>query len=250
MFAAILLLEVLRLTGVPLHERLATVAIAAVIVHILMQWRWIASGSRGLFAGSFGRRQINYTMNALLFIDVVTAGVSGFMISKVVAPSPSRKPTEYIKWHSVHDVSSHLLLFLVALHLALNLDRITSRLRTMRTARNLTNDRAIAETAASTRRTQPRLRRFAVTTAALLLAAVVVTGAVYAIQSVMPPPEVFVIDRDGNTVRVASPPAAVNELHDDQRPVNLSRGLPLLAVRGAVVAVTIIVGRKLFRLHL
>lgn len=221
MLLVICLLEVWRVTGVPLHEWLAVVLAAAVFAHLLLQRSWVMAHVR--------RWKVSVALNALLFIAFSAATISGIAISKVLMPR-HLAPAEFLKWHSIHDTSSKLVLLLVALHLALNWD-VVKRL--------------------GRRRELARGRKLALGyAAALLVAALAVGGAVYGIERLLPAEEsVMVYSKDGKVTRMP-PPREVAELRRDQSRPNLAQGLPKFAVTLGAVGVVALAGRKVLRLRL
>lgn len=109
-----------RLTGKPLHEWLPIAGTAAILLHVLLSWNWIAAMSRKFFARGAIKQRLSYILNWLLFIDWVLAMVSGIIISRVALPLLGIHIKASSGWHWLHAQSSFLLLFVLALHLALN----------------------------------------------------------------------------------------------------------------------------------
>ncbi|GAB4466478.1 MAG: hypothetical protein Kow0070_29470 [Anaerolineales bacterium] len=58
-----------RSSGIAVHEWLATAALAALIVHLLLSWDWIVQISRRFVGKVNLQTRINYILNWLLFID-------------------------------------------------------------------------------------------------------------------------------------------------------------------------------------
>ena len=81
--------------AVPLnvHEWLGVILVAALIVHLLLQWLWIASATGQLRAPRTPRIRINYSLNALLFVMMIFALASGFVISRAVLPALAMQPS-------------------------------------------------------------------------------------------------------------------------------------------------------------
>jgi hypothetical protein len=110
-----------RLTGKPLHEWLPIAGTAAIILHILMSWKWITGVTHRLFARGSLKQKISYILNWLLFIDFVLAMWSGIRVSRLALPSLGiHLAAASSGWHWLHSQSADLLLFILALHLALN----------------------------------------------------------------------------------------------------------------------------------
>lgn len=122
------LLEAVSLTGLVAHEWLAVVFAAMLLVHILLQWLWINSRTRRLWAPRAGRTRINYCLNLGLFIVMVAAILSGMMISEVVFPGVGR-PNIGGVWRSLHGFTTNLVVLFVGLHIGLNGDWILTAVR-------------------------------------------------------------------------------------------------------------------------
>jgi hypothetical protein len=237
MLVTICILQVWRLTGVPLHEYLGAALAVAVFVHVLMQRGWVAASVRKLRSMS-RRAKVNLALNAALFLAFTAAVVSGVAISKVLLPQ-NGEPSEFLRWHGLHDLSSKLVLLLIGLHVALNLDALVAPARRMLDA----SSRAVPARAGAGLQTA----RFA---GALTLVMLVAAGAVYGIEKVLPPEEYVLIQgRDGRIQRVP-PPRDLVELRPDQRRPDLSRGLPKFAVTAGLLALVAVTGRKVLRLRL
>ena len=222
MLVAVVALQAWRLTGVPLHEWLAIGLLAAVVAHLLLHWSWVEKWSRRLLAPGTARARINYALNLTLFLSMTAAMASGFAISKVVLPL-HLTPDEYLKWHGIHEFSSRVALACAALHLALNWDRLFVR--------------------------RPRFRALTARVATIAVAVVIVSTAVYAIDRVMPRPDIMLITRDGRRIEHAAPPPDIAKLRRDEIAPS-ARGIPPFVVQSIAVAVIAVVGRKVLRLRL
>src|SRR5260221_9470572 len=86
LFATLIAVMSTPLTGVAAHEWLGVAISSVIIVHIVMQWDWLANALRR-FVGGPMRLRVNLALNALLFVVVVVAIYSGVMISVVVRPA-------------------------------------------------------------------------------------------------------------------------------------------------------------------
>ena len=91
--AAIVLGTGLRPFSLGIHEWLGVLFVAALLLHLLLQWPWIASATGQLRAPRTPRVRINYTLNALLFICMTFALASGFVISRAVLPALGMHPS-------------------------------------------------------------------------------------------------------------------------------------------------------------
>lgn len=118
--AAVVLGTGLRPFPLGVHEWLGVLFVTALLVHLLLQWSWIASATGQLRAPRTPRVRINYTLNALLFIVMIFALASGFVISRAVLPALGMHPSDNFVWIKVHKLFSTLVIVIVGLHLGMN----------------------------------------------------------------------------------------------------------------------------------
>lgn len=109
-----------RSSGIAVHEWLATSALAALIVHLLLSWDWIVQISRRFTSRVNLQTRINYILNWLLFIDGSVMMLSGLMISEAVLPSLGIVLPRNFAWRGLHDLTANLFLLLLGLHTALH----------------------------------------------------------------------------------------------------------------------------------
>ena len=107
-------------SGIAVHEWLATALIAALVVHLLLSWDWIAQITRRFPGRVNNPSRINYILNWLLFIDGSMIMLSGFMISESLLPSLGISLPGNFAWRSLHDLSANLFLVLLGLHTVLH----------------------------------------------------------------------------------------------------------------------------------
>jgi len=222
MLVAVVALQAWRLTGVPMHEWLAVALLAGVLAHLLLHWPWVASRSRRILKPHNARARVNYLLNLVLFIGMTAALASGFAISKVVMPL-HLTADQYLKWHGIHEFTSRVALFAAALHLALNWDVLLAR--------------------------RPRYRFLLRPAAIIIVAIAIVTGATYAISTVMGRPDIILITRDGRRIEHGAPPSDIANLRRDEVAPS-TRGIPPFVVQSAAVAIVAVIGRKVLRLRL
>lgn len=109
-----------RSSGIAIHEWLATAALAALVVHLLLSWDWIVQITRRFARKINNQSRINYILNWLLFIDGTVLMLSGFMISETVMPFLGISLPRGFAWRSLHDFTANLFLLLLGLHTALH----------------------------------------------------------------------------------------------------------------------------------
>jgi Domain of unknown function (DUF4405) len=103
-----------------IHEWLGVAFVIALLVHLLLQWPWIASATGQLRAPRTPKVRINYTLNSLLFVSMTFALASGFVISRAVLPTLGMGPSGNFVWTKVHKLFSALVIVIIGLHLGMN----------------------------------------------------------------------------------------------------------------------------------
>jgi hypothetical protein len=229
MLIAVVVLQAFRLTGLLIHEWLATVLTLAILGHLVVHWSWLKTRGRRFFSDPGWRSRFNFALNVSLLIAVAATMVSGFAVSKIIMPTDLDGMT-FLKWRSIHGTASRTALVIAGLHLALNWDLLMARLRA-RAGR------------------QPLRLAGAVP---VLLWTVVVTLLVVeglrALEHRMPAPDITMF-RDGKRIEHAPPPPDVAKLHGDEAAPS-PRAFPVLIAHTIMVTASCVVGRKIFRLRL
>ena len=118
-FVVFLVLSAPATTGLAGHEWLAVPFIPIFLGHLVTSWPWITAVLRR-GARPRGRPRTNRTLDVLLFVVMVTALYSGFVISVDLLPSLGLDVAPHDFWVSVHSASATLIVPLVAAHLALH----------------------------------------------------------------------------------------------------------------------------------
>ena len=119
-FIAFLIAMEPHASGITVHEWLATSLIAAMVVHLLLSWDWIAQITHRFLGKVNNQVRLNYILNWLLFIDGTVIMLSGFMISESVLPSLGITLLHNFAWRSLHDLSANLFIVILGLHTALH----------------------------------------------------------------------------------------------------------------------------------
>ncbi len=109
-----------RATGVPIHEWLGTAFGAAIIVHLLLHWKWIVSVVQRFLKKRPGQTRIKSLLNILLFIDATLLVFTGLLISRVVMAPLGLQPNRDFFWRWLHNFATDAGVVVVGLHLALH----------------------------------------------------------------------------------------------------------------------------------
>lgn len=107
-------------SGLPIHEWLTLSMLAAMIVHLLLNWDWIIQITSRFLGKLGGLNRINYILNWLLFIDGTLIMISGIMISEVALPFMGIQLPQGFGWRILHDMSANLFLIMLGVHTALH----------------------------------------------------------------------------------------------------------------------------------
>ena len=127
-FAAFLIAMDPRSSGLALHEWLTLSMLAAMTVHLLLNWDWIVQITSRFLGKLRGLNRVNYILNWLLFVDGTLIMISGIMISEVALPLIGIKLPQGFGWRRLHDMSANLFLLMLGVHTALHWNWIVNTL--------------------------------------------------------------------------------------------------------------------------
>jgi hypothetical protein len=109
-----------RSTGIAIHEWFTLAALVTTLIHLLLNWDWLAQTTRRFWANASSRARTNYVLNWLLFIDGILIMLSGILISEAVVPALGFDLPMNFTWRRLHDMSANISLLLLGLHTALH----------------------------------------------------------------------------------------------------------------------------------
>lgn len=125
------LLEEPVTTGLWGHEWISAGFAALLALHLLVNWRWIAS-ALGRYRIAARRARVNAWLNGALYVTMVITVFSGFVVSRFVLPAFGMNPSDLRAWTKLHTVVASVTLVILGLHVALNWDWIVSAVRRWR----------------------------------------------------------------------------------------------------------------------
>lgn len=97
--------------GLKFHEIAGIVFCAIIIFHLLLNRKWIAAVSKGLFKkGIPVKTKISYWVDLLLLLDFIALLVSGIGINKTLSPTLAFLPFEAVPWHFLFGAVALVLL--------------------------------------------------------------------------------------------------------------------------------------------
>jgi len=217
---SLLFLEVVRFTGLPIHEWLGVVFVPLLIVHLQMHWP--------AFAAAVRRRTFNDILNLALFVLMTAATVSGIAISKVLWPG-TYTPSAFMRWRSIHEGAANGAFFVVAVHIGLNWQLLLNAIQ---------------------RRVRERFRgpssAMAKQTVIIAVAAALVGAATLALDRAMPANQkVQMIYANGKRA-IVPPPKDIVVLHPEERKPDLRRWQTLVP-RAVVLALLAAISGSLMK---
>ena len=230
-----------RLTGVPIHEWGAIGLAVILALHLVIHWHWVETRVARAVRGATRRGRFNVILNASLFVAMIVAITSGFVISKVIVPN-ALAPGRYLTWHGVHDTASTATLVILGLHVALNWDLIVGGVRGVL--------RPVARPVAPARRTgvvSATLRRLVWIAAAAIL----VTAGTRAAGALLPTEtRIMFVRADGHLEPGTPPPEITRLLPGTTRPSPSRNAAMGFLVRIGMLAVVAVVGRTVLKVRL
>ena len=126
---ATVLLISFNFTGLLFHEWLGLGLIPALIVHLLLNWDWVAASTRRFFGRLAGTVRISYVLNVALFVAMTIVILSGVLISEAAVPQFAAGGTSRGFWHTLHTGASNATLIIFGLHVALHWRWIVNTVR-------------------------------------------------------------------------------------------------------------------------
>jgi len=119
-FAAFLIATAPRFSGLAVHEWLSIAFGAAIVVHLLLHWRWIVSTTQRLFSTAPNQARLSYAINLALFIDMTVVIFTGLMVSEIALPSLGLNLAGGRGWMGLHRTASDVAVILLGFHVALS----------------------------------------------------------------------------------------------------------------------------------
>ena len=108
------------LTGLAVHEWLGIAMAVGLVTHTVQHTNWVVTTTRRMMSATSFQNRVNYLLMVALFIGFVSIIVSGLLISEVALPWLGVTPpgARFMLW--IHLASVGWVLWLTAIHIALN----------------------------------------------------------------------------------------------------------------------------------
>lgn len=120
LFVSFVLVNIPQATGIPFHEWVSFLFIIPLLVHILLDWKWVVNVTLRIFKKLPGEVRFNHIWDLLIFIVMVFALFTGVVISEAALPALGITVTIDPFWSAMHDISANLLMVLIGVHLAMH----------------------------------------------------------------------------------------------------------------------------------
>ena len=107
-------------TGLAVHEWLCLIVIIPSLVHLVVNWNWAQRVATSLLGRLRATTRLNFVVDSLLYVAVITVMLSGFVVSRVIGGVMGYAASPYPIWHHVHAISADVTIGLALVHLGLH----------------------------------------------------------------------------------------------------------------------------------
>ncbi|NCA99554.1 MAG: DUF4405 domain-containing protein [Clostridia bacterium] len=123
----LLVVMVPALSGVFLHEWIGVVIAAGLVIHLVLNRKWIAGVSRKFLSPMTLELRLSYLMNLMLGLAMVLTLISGVLISQYLFTALNA--ADLALWTIIHAVASRATLGITIVHVLLHLSWIKNALK-------------------------------------------------------------------------------------------------------------------------
>ena len=116
-------------TGIPIHEWASVLFIIPLLVHILLDWKWIVNVTKRMFGRLPGEVRFNHIFDLIIFIMMTLALMTGFVISEAALPAIGIHVAIDPFWSMMHDLTANLTMVLIGVHLAMHWGWVVSSVK-------------------------------------------------------------------------------------------------------------------------
>ena len=129
LFVAFIFINIPQTTGIPFHEWFSIFFIAPMMLHILLDWKWIVNVTKRIFKKLPGEVRFNHLWDTLIYVMMVLAFFTGFVISESALPTLGIHVKIDSFWSAMHDIVANLLMVFIGVHLAMHWGWIVNAVR-------------------------------------------------------------------------------------------------------------------------
>ena len=126
LFISYVIVNIPQATGIPFHEWVSVLFIVPLVIHILLDWKWVVSVTKRMFGRLPGEVRFNHVLDLIIFIMMTLALMTGFVISEAALPAMGINVTIDPFWSAMHDLTANLTMLLIGIHLAMHWGWIVS----------------------------------------------------------------------------------------------------------------------------
>jgi hypothetical protein len=116
-------------TGIAVHEWLCLAFAFTLLIHLFLHWNWLTTLIAKFFKQLFHQSRLNFVVDLLFFIAMITVMLSGFMISRTLSSVFGWSVSRSTIWRMLHSQSANASLILLAVHFGLHWDWIVSMVK-------------------------------------------------------------------------------------------------------------------------
>lgn len=129
LFIAFVIVNIPQATGIPIHEWISVIFIVPLVIHILLDWKWVVSVTKRMFGKLPGEVRFNHIFDLIIFSMMTLALMTGFVISEAALPAVGIHVTIDPFWSAMHDLTANLTMLLIGVHLAMHWDWVVSSIK-------------------------------------------------------------------------------------------------------------------------
>lgn len=120
LFTLMILVLIPQSTGIPIHEWASFIILILFVLHLMINWNWIANNSTKFLKKAPNKTRFDYVLNWLLYLLMLIATVSGIVISESALPlfGIHFEPDRF--WSVIHNLSATLLMAVIGIHITLH----------------------------------------------------------------------------------------------------------------------------------
>lgn len=116
-------------TGILLHEWSSLWIVIPLLIHLVLNWRWIITLTARFFKRQPGQTRFNFFWDWFLFAMTVTAFFSGIVISEQALPGLGIPIVVDPFWTEVHLFTANSVTIMLGVHLAMHWQWLFSNLK-------------------------------------------------------------------------------------------------------------------------
>ena len=131
-FSLMILVLIPQTTGIPIHEWASFIILLPFFLHLIINWKWIASNSASFLKRQANKTRFDYVFNWLMYFLMIIVTVSGIVISESALPffGIHFEPDGF--WSKIHDISATLFMAFLGIHIALHWKWIVTAIRKLK----------------------------------------------------------------------------------------------------------------------